>query len=231
MSTDLKIRAKRLGRAITEMFGHPVTSSQGLELVAKEENFPNWDAASACYRPTQPQRLLDVSAFSMIREPRPFGMFIIGRSGVGKHLQITELLLDQMKAGGPVIVVDSGRSYVKLAEAVGGRVITVQPDGQRKDKHGEAPLVVIDSEELPTGETVAALDLTRLLETERPSFVVIDETWRTSRTFRDLVPIVRGWVAEGASFCITGQSDEDVAPFLGMDAMTTTMRLSSGDPK
>lgn len=52
MTTEiLKSRAKRLRPAITKMFGVPVSAAQALELVAKEENFPNWDAAFACFKP------------------------------------------------------------------------------------------------------------------------------------------------------------------------------------
>jgi len=52
MSSDLlKARAKRLRPAITAMFGVPVGHSQSLELVAQEENYPNWDAACASYAP------------------------------------------------------------------------------------------------------------------------------------------------------------------------------------
>lgn len=55
-SDSLKSRAKRLRSAVTDMFKVPVTHSQSLELVAKEENFPNWDAACASYgRPKRGQ--------------------------------------------------------------------------------------------------------------------------------------------------------------------------------
>ncbi|ALN21866.1 MULTISPECIES: glyoxalase superfamily protein [Ectopseudomonas] len=55
-SDSLKSRAKRLRTAVTDMLKVPVTHSQSLELVAKEENFPNWDAACASYgRPKQGQ--------------------------------------------------------------------------------------------------------------------------------------------------------------------------------
>lgn len=43
----LKPRAKRLRAAVAQMFNVAVTHSQALELVAKEENYPNWDAACA----------------------------------------------------------------------------------------------------------------------------------------------------------------------------------------
>ncbi len=229
MNTDLKARATRLGRAITKMFGHPVTTAQGLELVAQEENFPSWDAAAACYRQPRPQQSIELSAFSLLRHQRQFGMFIIGPSGTGKHLQVTELLLDQMRAGVPVIVVDSGLNYVKLAQAVGGRVLSLQPDGQPKDdQFGQLPLVVIECEAIPREGVVSALPA--LPAHERPPFVVIDETWRTSRVFPALVQSVRNWVAQGASFCITGQSDDDVAEFSGMNVMSVTMHLTSGAP-
>lgn len=42
----LKTRAKNLRRALESM-ALSVTHSQALELVAKEENFPDWNAASA----------------------------------------------------------------------------------------------------------------------------------------------------------------------------------------
>lgn len=47
MTIALKARAKRLRPAIADMFGIKVSNSQALELVSKEENFPNWDAACA----------------------------------------------------------------------------------------------------------------------------------------------------------------------------------------
>lgn len=50
----LKARATRLAAAITTMFNIPVSRSQALELVAKEENYPDWNAASACYGQQHP---------------------------------------------------------------------------------------------------------------------------------------------------------------------------------
>ena len=49
MQKNLKSRAKRLRPAIEKMFGVSVTHSQSLELVAKEENYPHWDAACASF--------------------------------------------------------------------------------------------------------------------------------------------------------------------------------------
>lgn len=55
MTSNLKSRAKRLRSAIQQVLGVKATTSQALELVAKEENYSNWDAACACSR-TQPQK-------------------------------------------------------------------------------------------------------------------------------------------------------------------------------
>ncbi|MFK3607707.1 hypothetical protein PVE_R2G0938 [Pseudomonas veronii 1YdBTEX2] len=53
MTTEsLKNRAKKLRNAVQGMFQVSVTHSQALELVAKEENFPNWDAACASFHST-----------------------------------------------------------------------------------------------------------------------------------------------------------------------------------
>ncbi|SUD13198.1 Uncharacterised protein [Aquipseudomonas alcaligenes] len=46
----LKPRAKRLRAAVAQMLKVSITHSQALELVAKEENYPNWDAACASVR-------------------------------------------------------------------------------------------------------------------------------------------------------------------------------------
>lgn len=48
MNHELKIRAKRLHRAVSVVLGQDIKTSQSLELVAREENYPNWDAACAC---------------------------------------------------------------------------------------------------------------------------------------------------------------------------------------
>ncbi|MFK4132411.1 glyoxalase superfamily protein [Pseudomonas luteola] len=49
MSTILKQRAKRLRNALGDLFDIRVSLSQSLELIAHEEGYSNWDAASACY--------------------------------------------------------------------------------------------------------------------------------------------------------------------------------------
>lgn len=48
--TTLKDRARRLKTALQDMTGTTVKMSTALELVAREDNFPNWDARSAATR-------------------------------------------------------------------------------------------------------------------------------------------------------------------------------------
>ena len=54
MTNDLKNRAKRLRVAIKDTLDVSITMAQSLELVAIEENYPNWDAATASF-PKQPE--------------------------------------------------------------------------------------------------------------------------------------------------------------------------------
>lgn len=54
----LKVRASRLRSAIKEVLGQKISMSQSLELVAKEENYDNWDQASALYS----QRILPANS-------------------------------------------------------------------------------------------------------------------------------------------------------------------------
>lgn len=58
-ASDLKLEAKRLRPAIEAMFGHPVSNSQALELVAKAHAYPDWNTASAV---AGPAKTIDLAA-------------------------------------------------------------------------------------------------------------------------------------------------------------------------
>lgn len=71
---NLKARAKRLRAALTQIVNTTITHSQSLELVAREENYPNWDAACAsCKRPTpaSPQSSVSHIQVSVQRQRQP----------------------------------------------------------------------------------------------------------------------------------------------------------------
>lgn len=59
-SEALKVRAKNLRNAIEGMFRVSVTHSQALELVAREENYPTWDAACASVKPSVTQNVAKI---------------------------------------------------------------------------------------------------------------------------------------------------------------------------
>lgn len=60
-TVELKTRAKRLRAAIAETLDLKIKIAQSLELVAKEENYPSWDAACAC-SPRQTSEALDANS-------------------------------------------------------------------------------------------------------------------------------------------------------------------------
>lgn len=45
----LKVRAKKIRSALSDVAGITISHSQSLEVVAREENYPNWDAACASF--------------------------------------------------------------------------------------------------------------------------------------------------------------------------------------
>lgn len=96
MTTEtLKPRAKRLRAAVAKMFNVVVTHSQSLELVAKEENYPNWDAACASYRRSQPSAarvpVVNSLKVAIIGDQKPSVASIFGREGA-VSLELSRLL-------------------------------------------------------------------------------------------------------------------------------------------
>lgn len=90
-SETLKKRAKNLRRAVEGMLQVSVTHSQSLELVAKEENFPNWDAACASLKTSNTglrvaHEVSDVAIRQMLAPSNSFGALIVvwGVTGQGK---------------------------------------------------------------------------------------------------------------------------------------------------
>ncbi len=67
MTNELKVRAKRLRAAIKDTLGVPITIANSLELVAKEENYPNWDAATAAF--SKRLKLSKKNSVSVPKEP------------------------------------------------------------------------------------------------------------------------------------------------------------------
>ncbi|MDO8418092.1 MAG: glyoxalase superfamily protein [Agitococcus sp.] len=229
--TELKTRAKRLRTAIAAMLGVSVTSAQALELIAKEENYPTWDAATACYRDTTicTQGLSenrDVASLAMLGYEKMFGLYVLGPAGAGKHLQVVNAILNNLKLGKNVFVFDNGKSYRKVAQALGGTEVLLQPSGAyTEQRYGSASLTVFDFADLAEDPWSGRLPLI-LDDLNAASFIVMDETHYIRRAYPAIHAKFQQWVRQDASFCITGQTEEDIAPFKDVPGPTITMRLA-----
>ena len=67
MTNELKTRAKRLRTAIKDTLDVSISVAHSLELVAKEENYPNWDAATAAF--SKRLKLSKKNCVSVPKEP------------------------------------------------------------------------------------------------------------------------------------------------------------------
>lgn len=220
-NVTLKARAKRLRTAIAAMFQVPVTTAQSLELVAQEENFPNWDAASANYTPLASQPAQDtrknVTAAGLLGLNSQTGTFVVAPPGSGKHLVAMQEILDQLRLGKTVVVLDRGAGYYKAAEALGGTYYFLGAEGDFEIRQfGEAPLVVYDFDRMPsTGGVSWHADLPgmppRVLTAE--GFLAIDETCHVRASWPKVVSFAEAVTTGGGSLCITGQLDADVREF------------------
>lgn len=157
----------------------------------------------------------------------PASFWILGKSGIGKHLQVQERIVDALRAGRPVLVFDAGRSYYKLCELLGGTYVSPgKGDTFEEVCFGQTPFVVYDLEHLDGFE--GELPEPRLQRT--PDFttglVVVDEAYQLPRRYPVLPVIVRGYVACGAHFIIVGQHEEDLALFKPLSADARLMTLT-----
>jgi conjugal transfer ATP-binding protein TraC len=57
-----------------------------------------------------------------------YNAIVVGTSGSGKSVLLNELATRTLATGGRVFIIDSGYSYKKLCEQLGGQFIDVQPD-------------------------------------------------------------------------------------------------------
>ncbi len=153
----LKVRAKRLRTAIAHAspqgLNLAISHAQALELVAREEGYPNWDAASASTISPQPE---GVTRDGWLPS-RQFALRVIGQAGWGKSTLVGGLLHAYAASGKSIVVLDIGQSYLGLCRAIGGTYHFAKiaepahdaPSGERTQRFGVAPLVCLDMERLP----------------------------------------------------------------------------------
>lgn len=96
---ELKVRAKRLRSAIKSVLDVKVSIAQSLELVAKEENYPTWDAACACRSQLNEGRKHQFLDSDSVKIESPY-IVIGGRSGSGKSTLARKLANRMAKASG-----------------------------------------------------------------------------------------------------------------------------------
>lgn len=240
-AVNLKARAKRLRTAITAMFKVPVSVAQSLELVAQEENFPTWDAASASSGRTDASQSPAVPAYqgttasNFLSKLSQHGSFIVAPSGSGKHLYALHTMLDQLRLGKTVVAVDRGMSYLKLTELIGGTYHHLQADGNQEVRcFGNAPLVVYDFDKMPAaGQATWAGDLPDLPADflTANGFFIIDEAWAIKQFYPGAIALLTTVAQAGGSYCVVGQRDEDVREFtVAVVPFMTTVRLKHGPP-
>ncbi|MFL1449423.1 ATPase, T2SS/T4P/T4SS family [Pseudomonas tritici] len=135
-SETLKTRAKNLRNAMVGMLGVSVTHSQALELVAKEENYPTWDAACASFKvPSTPDASRahehepsDIEVRQMLAPSSSLGALIVvwGITGQGKTSTarvIVDDLLAQPNGDIPRSILHAGVKEFTYPESVTARYV------------------------------------------------------------------------------------------------------------
>lgn len=69
-----------------------------------------------------------VMSFSPFDSSSNYNVVISATSGAGKSFLTNEIIMSILAAGGRVWVIDAGRSYEKLCEALGGQFISFEPE-------------------------------------------------------------------------------------------------------
>lgn len=153
----LKARARNLRNALAEVHRLKLTHSQSLELVAREENFPNWDAACASFKApgvsTPATGLLyatDVMSDDirqMLSPYHPMGCLIVvwGVTGQGKTSTAMEIINNLLtrSSPAPTSVLHAGPRVLTYPETLKVRDI---PEGQSILQGGRITenLIVVD---------------------------------------------------------------------------------------
>lgn len=157
-SDSLKSRAKRLRTALTDMLKVPVTHSQSLELVAKEENFPNWDAACASYgRTKQPPSAAPATAHIQVSIQRNQTPSIATIFGTNESI-IAELnrLMDLSDTRGALVLISgtAGQGKTTTARVVMGE-LALERNGTRERL---SQIEVSPEEDFPLGHRLKLMD-------------------------------------------------------------------------
>lgn len=171
-SETLKIRAKNLRNAVEGMLRVSVTHSQALELVAKEENFPTWDAACASFHASSAPDVAtsfaheasDIRIRQMLDPSNSLGALIVvwGVTGQGKTSTaraIVNDLLAQPNAENPMAILHAGFKQFSYPEMVAARYVPETESILRCGQLTDALVVVDDLRDPHTTFEVIAMVL------------------------------------------------------------------------
>lgn len=174
-SETLKTRAKRLRPALAEMFKVAVTHSQSLELVAKEENFPSWDAACASFgQPskiparTPPEHNIQVS----VRRNQTPSLATIFEENETIPLELNRLL-DLSDSRGALVLISGATGQGKSTTAnvvMNNLLLSANRNTHEPILMVEAGLESTTCLDLPLGHRLILVDEIR---TERMAFEVV----------------------------------------------------------
>lgn len=161
---------------------------------------------------------------------------ITGRAGSGKTMRGVDLILNALREGKAVQVLDSGRSYFSLCKAVGGMYITHQSEFESIEKFDHVlPLMVYDVEEISNLEK----KLTPISWPIRPvpgALLLVDELWQMVELFPDLQTHIENHLRAGGSVALLCQEpcstlDEVFQHFWRTDIPTVRKSLVSIENK
>lgn len=213
MSNALKARAKRLRGALSSNLKFEVSTAQSLELVAREENYPNWDAAASCFeRESKCTLNTSVTASNLYSHRTPYGCLVVAGSGSGKSFYALHLIIDRLRLGHTVVIIDQGLTYRKFAETIEGTFHCLTDKGASTKVYGKAPLHVYDFDEF-SGVWNGNLPEFPEEAFSENGFLVVDESDYVQKLFPDVVSIFSKAVNLDASFCAIGQTDKCIIEF------------------
>lgn len=210
-----------------------IQHAQALDQVAKDAGYHHWKHVTACAETTSgtpslasltSRRCVD-DRFSSTKQ-QDFTV-ITGPTGSGKSLRGIDLILNALREGKPVHVLDVGHSYDKLCRMVGGTYVTLAT-GQDTTEivHGKCLLVIFELEEMVrSGVKLNALPTSSHATAE--TLLVVDELWQTAALVPDLPIHIRDHLCAGGSVALLSQdaiTTDLVRHYLGIETPASVRR-------
>ncbi|MYM92384.1 hypothetical protein [Duganella vulcania] len=198
--------------------------AQALEDVAKEAGYQHWKHVTQCVSPAVVESpLASLTCRALITEQsrlrRQEMIVIVGRAGSGKTVRAYDYALNALREGLAVHVLDIGRSYQKLVEAVGGTLLSVGADGSVNTQVlGDTDLLVVDMDNVARGNPnplPSENELTAPFLACAPGLLIVDEIHHIDRSFAGsdgVRRLVSAYIEGGGSVLLLAQELPEVEP-------------------